>query len=162
MREVVNTTIYLINKCPSTVLNFKVPDEIWNGVPLDYSHLRVFGCVTCAHMNQEKLELQTKKCMFVGYPSSVKGYKLWCGADGVSKSLISRDVVFKVDLIYMEVNKQVNENSQGDHSVKEQVELKFEKNSSEHEEETKTGDHDQEVSESSGQYDLQGYQLTRD
>ena len=42
------------------------------------------------------------------------------------------------------------------------MELEFEKHSSEHEEETEASDHDQEVSESGVQYDLQGYQLTRD
>ena len=43
--EAVNTAVYLINKCPSAALNFKVLDEIWNDVQPDYGHLRVFGCV---------------------------------------------------------------------------------------------------------------------
>ena len=110
-----NTIVYLINKCPFAALNFKVPNEVWNGVPPDYSHLRVFGCVAYAHMSQGKLEPWAKKCMFVGYPFGVKGYKLWYSVDGVSKSLISREVVFKEDLMYMEVNNQVDENSQEDH-----------------------------------------------
>ena len=79
--EVVNTIVYLINKCLSAALNFKVPDEVWNGVPPDYSHVRVFGCVAYAHISQEKLEPRAKKCMFMGYPSGVKGYKLWYNED---------------------------------------------------------------------------------
>ena len=33
--------------------------------------------------------------MFVGYPNGVKGYKLWFRKAFVSKSFISRDVVFR-------------------------------------------------------------------
>ena len=43
--EAVNTTVYLINRCPFATLNFKVPEEMWNGVAPDYKHLKVFGYV---------------------------------------------------------------------------------------------------------------------
>ena len=72
--EVVNTTVYLINMCPSTALNFKVPKEIWNGVAPTYKHLKVFGCVVYAHVSQGKLESKAKKCMFVGYPKGIKDH----------------------------------------------------------------------------------------
>ena len=66
----------MVNKSPSTAIGFKTPDEMWNGVPPRYKHLRVFGCVAYAHIKQGKLEPCAKKCMFIGYPEGVKGYKL--------------------------------------------------------------------------------------
>ena len=41
--EAANTTTYLINRCPSSALDFKTPMEAWSGEPLDYSELKVFG-----------------------------------------------------------------------------------------------------------------------
>ena len=74
--EVVHTAAYLINRCLSAALNFKVLEEMWSGVVPNFNHLRVFGCVTYAHVSQGKLEPRARKCMFLGYPDSVKGYKL--------------------------------------------------------------------------------------
>lgn len=34
------------------------------------------------------------KCVFLGYPEGVKGYKLWCIDMKPPKAIISRDVVF--------------------------------------------------------------------
>ena len=44
--------------------------------PADYSSLRVFGCPTYAHVNDDELEQRAKKCIFLGYASRVKGYKV--------------------------------------------------------------------------------------
>ena len=35
------------------------------------------------------------KCMFLGYPQGVKGYRLWCMEKGQPQVLISKDVVFR-------------------------------------------------------------------
>lgn len=75
------TACFLINRCPSTALNKKTPEEVWSGHPPTYDRLRVFGCVAL-------------KCMFIGYAEGVKGYKLWCLEYGHNKCIISRDVVF--------------------------------------------------------------------
>lgn len=82
-------------------MNFKVPEELWSGVAPDYKHLRVVGCVAYAHVSQGKLEPRTKKCMFVGYLDGVKGYKQWYSEGGVSKVIISSDVVFRESLMDM-------------------------------------------------------------
>lgn len=47
--EAVNTTLYLINRSPSTALNFKTRQEVWSGHPPNFKHLRVFGCAAYAH-----------------------------------------------------------------------------------------------------------------
>ena len=74
--EAVNTVVYLINRCPSVSLNFRVLEEVWCGVLPDYSNLKVFGCMAYAHISQGKLEPRAKRCMFVGYPGGFRGFKL--------------------------------------------------------------------------------------
>jgi hypothetical protein len=51
--------------------------EVWSGSPSNYSQLKVFGCTAYAHVNNGKLEHKATKCVFLGYSSGVKGYKLW-------------------------------------------------------------------------------------
>ena len=76
--EAINMACYVVNRAPSTALNFKTPEEVWSGTPADYSDFKIFGCPTYMHVNEGKLEPRAKKCIFLGYASGVKGYKLWC------------------------------------------------------------------------------------
>ena len=92
--EAVNTTCYLINKSPSTTIDFKTPEEVWSGAPVNYSHLRVFGFSVYFHVNDGKLEPRAKKAIFLGYATGVKGYRLWCSDPKSPKFIISRDVTF--------------------------------------------------------------------
>ena len=92
--EAVATAIYLINRCPSGAIQMKTPEEMWTGRPADYSRLRVFGCTAYAHIRQDKLEPRAEKCIFLGYPEGVKGYRLWRVDSGQKRGIISRDVVF--------------------------------------------------------------------
>ena len=73
---------------------------MWTGHPPKFDNLQVFGCVAYAHQKQGKLDARAKKCMFIGYPEGVKGYKLWYEDGGSSKCFISRDVVFKESEYY--------------------------------------------------------------
>jgi hypothetical protein len=90
--EAVSTACYLVNRSPTTSIECNTPEEVWSGKPTDYSNFKVFGCPVYAHVNERKLEPRAKKCVFVGYPMNVKGYKLWCPSS--SKFFISRDVTF--------------------------------------------------------------------
>jgi len=59
------------------------------------AHLRVFGCVTYAHVpkvKRQKLDTKNIKAIFVGYCTDTKGYRLWNAER--QKLLVSRDVIF--------------------------------------------------------------------
>jgi hypothetical protein len=90
--EVASTACYLINRSPSIVIDKKTPIEVWSGSLVDYSQLRVFGCTAYAHVDNGKLEPRAIKCIFLGYQSGVKGYKLW--NPQTQKVVISRNVIF--------------------------------------------------------------------
>jgi hypothetical protein len=74
--EAASTACYLINRSPSIPLDKKTPIEVRSDTPADYSQLRVFGCTGYAHVDNGKLEPRAVKCIFLGYGSRVKAYKL--------------------------------------------------------------------------------------
>uniref|UniRef100_A0ACD5XBE3 Uncharacterized protein n=1 Tax=Avena sativa TaxID=4498 RepID=A0ACD5XBE3_AVESA len=96
--EAANTACYLINRSPSIPLEKKTLIEVWSGSPADYSQLRVFGCTAYAHVDNGKLEPRAVKCIFLGYGSGVKAYKLW--NPETKKILLSRNVVFNESVMY--------------------------------------------------------------
>ncbi|KAG8491981.1 hypothetical protein CXB51_015331 [Gossypium anomalum] len=77
--ETTNTSVYLLNKLPTTAVNDKTPFEVWHDLKPTVSHLKVFGCVCYTLIPAEKRTKLDKKSMpgiFVGYDSTNKGYKL--------------------------------------------------------------------------------------
>jgi transposase InsO family protein len=68
--EAVRTTCYLINRSPTTALDGGIPEEVWTGKNLNYSHLKIFGCEAFVHIpkeNRTKLDDKSMKCIFLGY-----------------------------------------------------------------------------------------------
>ena len=92
--ESINTAAYLRNRSPRTSVNRIMPYECLFGQKPDVSSLRVFGCVTLAHIaekQRKKFDEKSHKVIFVGYPEGTKGYKLY---DPITRKFIrSRDVV---------------------------------------------------------------------
>ena len=87
--EATSTACYLVNHSPSTAIGLKTSEEVWSSKAAEYYDLRVFGCPAYAHVNDGKLESRSKKCVFVGYPSGVKRYRLWCPDPKSPKLIIS-------------------------------------------------------------------------
>ncbi|GJS26881.1 retrotransposon protein, putative, ty1-copia subclass [Tanacetum coccineum] len=83
----------------------KTSMDLWSGHPVNYETLRIFGCVAYSHVNQGKLKPRAIKCIFLGYPDGVKGYRLWRLDDVKPKIIISRDVVFNESLMYKDTLK---------------------------------------------------------
>lgn len=92
------TTAYLVNRCPSSALEFKTQEEKWSSRPPNLNHLRVFGCSAYVHQSQGKLEPRAIKCVFFGYSQGTKGYRLWVRKGNGFKIINSRDVIFNETL----------------------------------------------------------------
>ena len=92
--EAVNTAAYTINRCPTRSLGGITPEEAWTGLKPDVSHLKVFGSTGMVHIpkqRRKKLDLKSKKCIFLGYAEETKGYRMY-NPDN-EDVIISRDVV---------------------------------------------------------------------
>ena len=62
--KTVNTASFIINKSPSSAMDFKIPEEIWSSRPVDYSSLKTFGCPAYVHMlsgEHSKLDSKSRK-----------------------------------------------------------------------------------------------------
>jgi hypothetical protein len=79
--------------------------EMWSGHPSDYGMLRIFGCVAYSHVKQGKLEPRAVKCVLLGYPEGVKGYRLYRLDDESPKIVTSRNVVFNENVMYKDTLK---------------------------------------------------------
>ncbi|KAL0320000.1 UNVERIFIED_CONTAM: hypothetical protein Sradi_5261500 [Sesamum radiatum] len=82
------------NRSPSVPLSGKVPECVWTRSDVDLSALRIFGCSAFALQNGDKLDPRAQKCVFIGYPNGVKGYRLWVRSQPGLKIITSRDVTF--------------------------------------------------------------------
>ena len=92
--ETLLTACYLVNLSPSTTINFKTHYEQWTSQPANYGNLRAFGYPVHAHTSQGKLDSRALKGFFIGYPESVKGYKIWCTDLNPPRCIINKDVIF--------------------------------------------------------------------
>ena len=78
--EVVATIVYILNRCPKRSAPDKTPKETWSGRKPAIQHFRVFGCIAYAHVPDQlrkKLDNKGKKCIFIGYSTDSKAYKLY-------------------------------------------------------------------------------------
>lgn len=89
----------MINRSLSTILDFKVPKEVWSRVKHAYDHLKPFGCLAYLHTSQGKLNPKAKKSIFlIRYHFGVKGYRIWLLEE--RKCVINKDVIFNETVFY--------------------------------------------------------------
>ncbi|XP_055826987.1 uncharacterized protein LOC129895311 [Solanum dulcamara] len=96
--ECVTTTVYLLNRIPSKLLQFKTPFEMLHLHSPSLAHIKVFGCLCYATVPHilDKFSPRAIPAVLMGYSSSKKGYLLY---DLHSKSFfVNRYAVFKEDI----------------------------------------------------------------
>nr|GEZ05041.1 retrovirus-related Pol polyprotein from transposon TNT 1-94 [Tanacetum cinerariifolium] len=78
--EALNMAVHVINLTPCVPLRFDVPNRVWSGKDVSYSHLRVFGCKASVHIPKDersKLDVKNKPYVFLGYGQDELGYRLY-------------------------------------------------------------------------------------
>lgn len=91
--EAVATSVFLLNRLPTKILNMKTPLDVLSNqtnipAPLNLSP-KVFGCSVYVHIHKHertKLSPCAKKCVFVGYGINQKGYRCF---DPSSRKIIT-------------------------------------------------------------------------
>ncbi|CAL8168827.1 unnamed protein product [Prunus armeniaca] len=112
--EAVNISMYILNRCPTKALSKKTPFEAYSGRKPGVKHLKAFGSLCYAHVpkqQRQKLDLASKRCIFLGYGSCEKGYRLYNIETG--KMIVSRDVIFSENVCWdRNANKETGVNIQ--------------------------------------------------
>ena len=82
-------------------MEFRLPEEVWSGKKVKFSHLKVVGCVSYVHFDfdaRSKLDTKSKIYFFIGYDDEKFGYRFW---DEQNRKIIrSRKVIFNEQVIY--------------------------------------------------------------
>ena len=72
--------VYVWNQCPTSAVPDSTPYERWYKKKPKVGHLRVWGCVAYVYIQKDKrphLGFHSEKCIFIGYPEGVKGWRFW-------------------------------------------------------------------------------------
>ena len=89
------TAVFLINRLPTTALDSDTPYFKLHGAQPKYCFLRVFDSKCFSYTwdtCNNKFDLKTIPCVFIGYSDQHKGYK--CFHPSTQKIIVSRYVVF--------------------------------------------------------------------
>jgi IS30 family transposase len=71
--EAIITSIHLINRLPSAILDFKSPYELLLKEKPNIDYFKVFGCTCFVHINRiDKLDFTSIKTIFLGYSMEKK------------------------------------------------------------------------------------------
>jgi hypothetical protein len=93
--DAVVCAVYLLNRFTTKRLQKITPEEAWSTKKPRVDHLRIFGSVAYAKIQEEKrtkLEDKSLKCILLGYGENSYGYKLYNPMK--KKVIMSKDVKF--------------------------------------------------------------------
>ena len=93
--ESILTATHIINRLPSSAINWKTPYFCLHKEAPNLHLLKTFGCLCFATNtlpHKTKFEERAFKSVFLGYIPGMKAYKVY--ALDLNKILISRDVIF--------------------------------------------------------------------
>ncbi|KAH9668903.1 Integrase catalytic domain-containing protein [Citrus sinensis] len=74
--EATKTACYIVNWSSSIAIELKTAMEMWTGKPVDYFYLHAFRCPVYVMYNAQertKLDLKSRRCIFLGYADGVEG-----------------------------------------------------------------------------------------
>ena len=57
--ETFNTASFIINRSPSSAIDFKIPKEVWSGRLVDYSSIKIFGYPAYIMQSGERSKLDS-------------------------------------------------------------------------------------------------------
>jgi hypothetical protein len=100
--KALNYATYIQNKSPHRSVKDKNPYEAWSGLKPEVAHFRIFGSCAWTRIPSEKrkaLDPQSTECIFIGYPNSVKGYRLIDLSS--NRLIIERSVQFKESVLHV-------------------------------------------------------------
>ncbi|GKV39214.1 hypothetical protein SLEP1_g47020 [Rubroshorea leprosula] len=93
--KTVNWSIHILNRSPTLTVQNMTPEEAWSGRKPGVDHFKIFGCITYAHIPDEKrkkLDDKGEKSIFLSVSNNSKAYKLY--NPNTKKIIVSRDVIF--------------------------------------------------------------------
>ena len=73
--EIVNTASFMINRNPSSNIDFKIQEEVWSSRLVDYSSQKIFGWLAYVHVQSgehSKLNSKSRKCVFLDFEKLLK------------------------------------------------------------------------------------------
>ena len=158
--EALYNACYLINRSPSRVNEFMTPEEKWSSKKPSLNHIRTFGCVAYVHNVDDKLGKRSIKCVFLGYPDGVKGYRLL--SLETYKIITSRDVIFNENVFPFKRNEKgisCDDAGQQAYSSRTQIEVQ---SADTGDSSVESGTEERDFAEGDQEEDLTSYQLARD
>ena len=105
-------------------MEFRLPEEVWSGKEVKFSHLKVFGYVSYVYIDSDarsKLDAKYKICFFIGYGDEKFGYRFW---DEQNRKIIkSRNVIFNEQVMYKDMSTIVSDVTEIDQKKSDFVNL---------------------------------------
>ena len=92
--EAINTANHIVNISPTSANLGMTPEQRYSGKLPHVNHLKIFGSLAFVHIpktNRKKLDTKTLRCIFLGYDTESKVYRLY--HPGQKKILLTRDVI---------------------------------------------------------------------